>query len=262
MHRLITWCIALLSTGILLAESPNVVVIVLDGTTHETLQALRQKNRLTTPQTLAHYKPLSADPFTDHATAYAPLLDPALWAHIHTHDPDRITGLLLSTPPGTPNLTTEPVSADWVAPEAPRSVYPVVQAATAFITKHADSPFFLVFNITDIEATGRRTRAGAQAYSDTITRCDQALTALFTTLKTLDRSTQILVTTSFGFAPNTRDALGTTTTWLASSLPMPSVRHATDLPDAILNSLGLPPKPHPHPSTEATACCKMPDPEL
>lgn len=254
MHRLITWCIALLSTGILLAESPNVVVIVLDGTTHETLQALRQKNRLSTPQTLPHYKPLSADPFTDHATAYASLLDPTLWAHIHTHDPDRITGLLLSTPPGTPNLTTEPVSADWVAPEAPRSVYPVVQAATAFITEHADSPFFLVFNITDIEATGRRTRAGAQAYSDTITRCDQALTALFTTLKSLDRSTQILVTASFGFAPNTRNALGTTTTWLASTQPMPIIRHAADLPDALIATLGLPPRSAASPP-EPTDCC-------
>lgn len=253
MHRLIACLIALLSTGILLAKSPNVVVIVLDGTTHETLQALRQKNRLTTPPTLPHYKPLSADPFTDHATAYAPLLDPALWAHIHTHDPDRITGLLLSTPPGTPNLTTEPVSANWVAPETPRSVYPVVQAATAFITEHADLPFFLVFNVTDIEATGRRTRAGAQAYSDTITRCDQALTALFATLKTLDRSTRILVTASFGFAPNTRDALGTTTTWLASTQPMPSIRHAADLPDALIETLRLPPRPVP-----PTDCCDTP----
>tara|TARA_Y100000389_G_scaffold201931_1_gene245872 strand:- start:698 stop:1477 length:780 start_codon:yes stop_codon:yes gene_type:complete len=254
MYRLIPWCIALLSTGILLAESPNVVVVILDGATHETVHALRQKNRLTTPQTLTHYKPLSADPFTDHATAYASLLDPALWAHIHTHDPDRITGLLLSTPPGTPTLTTKPVSANWVAPEAPRSVYPVVQAATEFITQHADSPFLLVFNVTDIEATGRRTRAGAQAYSDTISRCDQALTALFTTLKSLDRSTQILVTASFGFAPNTRNALGTTTTWLASTQPMPIIRHAADLPDALIATLGLPPRRVASPP-EPTDCC-------
>ena len=253
-------------------ERPNIIYISIDGVNRDTLYALIEKKKLPFLQKIikkGNVRNLSiqTDTPTETRYAYSKLLTGNKWINpdqttvtqiprgqtifelVKATRPQTYIACIFSTPQNRDNPTTlKPFfnlmspSLSFDVPEIERSATEVIQLASSFV-KQVSTPYFLFFNLTDVEYIGHRYREGSLRYSEALQACDTALSNLYQSMTFKQRKqTTFIITTNYGFHKKSQSHNQNPNSWIISSEPIRYKGNQVDIVPTILRLLQINPK--------------------
>jgi hypothetical protein len=125
--------------------------------------------------------------------------------------------------------------------EVERTTWQVYSLISNFL-KHTKQPFFMFANFTETDYNGHKFRNGAERYSNAIYRFDHILGKLLKELekRKMLKNTHIILTTNYGFEPNSREHTNHNKSFVISSFKIRYKRYQTSLVPTIYKLYGLP----------------------
>ncbi|MFC1752068.1 alkaline phosphatase family protein [Thermoproteota archaeon] len=230
-------------------KNHNTILISIDGLTRDTFYALLQKGKLPNIQQIVargNYRnmditghdsetlPCYAELFTGY---YQDLLNQSgalavpvsgnilLFKRLKDTIPDMTIKVILTEPenldaPVRISTLFNQETIDAFVPYAERR-RSTTQVGNLLIKAIEESkpPYFLFANFTEVELMGHQYRQGGEAYSEAVQNADLQIQRMITLLKTKKEweNTDIILTTNYGFKPNSKEHSTVTQSWIAAS---------------------------------------------
>ena len=251
------------------SDQKNMIYIVMEGVSRDSLYSLLQKNRLKHISeiiSVGNYRNLEVEGIeVTYEDTYLTMLtgydhhelaissqnytaDKSFFEQIKQLNQDYTTALLF-TPKDIQNKDSVVFNLMQELVDLNKSFSRIKSVSSyelgleaANVIKHMQSPFVLFLNFTNVDRVGQRYREGGELYSQAILNCDRAIGLILKQLSEQDilKNTQILITTNYGM--QSKSKFKSHLTWVLSNKKTQRKGVIQDIVPSLYDLLGLSPK--------------------
>ncbi len=253
-------CVFFMVFNVMVLDAKNLVYIVLEGASRNTLYALLDKGKLPHLKTIAdlgNYRNLSVSEqsYSEnawghymyggfHELDYSFAKQGTIYEAIQAVSPNISVQFFVSSP--VKGEYEERLKTYLKSQLKQFNSMPLdyktsneIGLAVSRYVKSQPNPFFLIINYTNVHYYGNRYREGAQLYSSALKKCDASLGKLLKTLRDTGQfqETAFIITTTHGYEPLTQTKNGKG--WIIASQPVLRKGTEMDIFPSLLDMLQL-----------------------